>query len=762
MNTEADWFKLLLAPLVLLLALFTLPIYETSLVPGIDPPLQWVFDHFYTTGFENARHLHFPHGPLAFFMYPLSNSLPLVVTVTIITKLFVAHLMFTVQPEKNWKEWLLTFVLLYVVFIVAQFNQLLIVAVLLSFMVHYKSDRWIYLFMGILITSFAIYVKSYVGIITGLTSATYFIYLGASKKSILQMILPGIYLSVLYFLGWLIIFNTWDGFIDYFIGVIQLAGDNSSAASYYPWNNWWLLSVFLILMASLPFINRKNDNRMITVLILPVIFAGWKHGMAREDLSHYHGLFALTVLVLVVLQIGSKQKRMLNLLIAASCVMLLNSNGRQLDNYLKPNYMTASLERITQFWKPQPENAISHQLLSPQTKALIGNKTVDVYPWDYSIIAANDLNWKPRPVLHSYASYTQWLDKENMLHFEDKDSPEFILWELDKITTDLNGGSMESIDNRYLLNNEPLTLETLLKKYQGIKRDGHLLLLQKRKTPLKAEKKETLIAAAKMGDWIGLPSHGHQTLLRFRPNLEKSLLQGIKSFFYKDEQYWILLKTSLGSIYKYRIVPKLASNGLWINPLLIHHDAEDLIVTEVAIVSSGAETVDPSFSYSWEEIIFEEEDAIDEFFVRKDQYFKTWPFYTYEQNYEAPDQQWSTPLIITKDRREQVQEYSSTLSVSLDSIAFQNIIVRATLDLWSDIDQLQEVQLVLNVEGPTKKYSSAEHIKLQILNAEEKNVIVSSLTTDILEPGSKLSAFIFNPKKLPIEIDNFKVELLHP
>lgn len=762
MNTEADWFKLLLAPVVILLALLTLPIYETALIPGIDPPLQWVFDQFYVSGFDNARHLHFPHGPLAFFMYPLSNSLPLVVTVTIMLKLYIAHLMFNMQFAKDWKEWFLTVVLLYVAFIVAQFNQLLILSVLLSYLLHYKSSRWVYLFMGLLLTVFAIYVKSYVGIITGVISATYFIYLGVSRKKLIEMILPGVYLSLLYFLGWLIIFNSTEGFIDYFIGIIQLAGDNSSAASYYPWNNWWVLSLFLVLIISLPFINRRTDNRMIAVLVLPAVFAGWKHGMAREDLSHYHGLFSLIVLVMIVLVIGAKQKRMINLVICAGSVLLLNYNGEQLDNYLKPDYQSASFERLLQFWKPQQTNSIEHHKLSEEINTLVGNKSVDVYPWDYSIIAANSLNWQPRPILHAYASYTQWLDNENNLHFQSEKAPEFILWELDKITTDLNGGNMESIDNRYLLNNEPLTIETLLKNYRGVKREGHLLLLQKRETPLKTQSKETLQLASHIGDWINLPSHGNESLLRFKPQLQKSFTQGLKSFFYKDEQYWILLKTSGGSIYKYRIVPKLAESGLWINPLIVHHNAEDLIVTEVAIVSSGNEIVSSQFTYTWEEIVFNEESAINEFFARKENYFKTWPFYTYEQNYNAPTQSWSTASAITKEGREQVVEYSSTLSVPLDSIPFSDIVVRTILELWTDVSELEEVQLVLNVEGPNKKYSSSEHVKFQVLNTGEKNVIMSSLAVDSLESGSQLSAYLFNPKKLPLEIDNFKVELLHP
>ena len=96
----------------------------------------------------------------------------------------------------------------------------------------------------------------------------------------------------------------------------------------------------------------------------------------------------------------------------------------------------------------------------------IGDSLVDVYPWDYSIIPANQLKWTPRPVIHSYASYTSWLDKKNADHFSSKASPAFIVWDLNKTTSDFNGGSAESIDNRYLFNDEPNTMVSMISNYQ--------------------------------------------------------------------------------------------------------------------------------------------------------------------------------------------------------------------------------------------------------------------------------------------------------
>lgn len=752
---------ILSTPVVLFLALLTLPIYETHLLPGIDPPLQWVYDHLFISDFELARDLRFPHGPLAFFMYPLKDTLFIVVLTTLLLKLYIGYLVLTTHIGKTWKEWFLAFVILYLLYIASQFNQLLIISVLLSYQRFWKSKKWVHLFAGLLLTAVAIYVKSYVGIITGVISATYFIFLGYQSKSIKAMIIPGLTLSLLYFTIWVIMFNSVNGFIDYFLGVIQLAGDNSSAAAYYPTNNWLYLIVYILLIGALIWINRKNDNKMISIVAVPAIFAGWKHGMAREDLAHYHGLFTLTILIVGILILTSKQTRFLNMAVGFGCVALLNLNGTQLDNYLKPSYNAASFSRITQFWQAQEKDQIAHHVFSNEIKTLIGNHTVDSYPWDYSIIAANNFKWQPRPVLHAYASYTPWLDSINAQHFKSEKAPDFLIWELNKITTDLNGGNFESIDNRYLLNNEPKTLEALLQRYKTVKKENGCLILTKRNQPVNINRKRTLEGKGSLNKWISLPSHGKTTLLKFLPLFNKSITQGLKSFFYKDEQYWILLKTNNGSFYKYRFVPKNAENGLWINPFLVHDGSEDLVVTEVAIVASNQTILNSDFTYQWEELSFSDENTINEFFGRKDYYFKSWPFYFYEQNYSDHTSEWSMPINVTRDKKELVGEFSSTLSLSLDSIPKKNIIVRSTLDLWTSNYNLDETQLVIEVKNNETTYRTTEHIKNQVLNSGDQNVIVGSLKLESIPEGATLTVYLFNPKRHNIEIDNFKVELIH-
>ena len=53
-----------------LLVVLTFPRLDVVSDVGVDNSLAWAFNHLFSTGLDQASHLVFPHGPLAFIMYP--------------------------------------------------------------------------------------------------------------------------------------------------------------------------------------------------------------------------------------------------------------------------------------------------------------------------------------------------------------------------------------------------------------------------------------------------------------------------------------------------------------------------------------------------------------------------------------------------------------------------------------------------------------------------------------------------------------------
>ncbi len=57
----------------------------------------------------------------------------------------------------------------------------------------------------------------------------------------------------------------------------------------------------------------------------------------------------------------------------------------------------------------------------------IGNRTVDVMPWEVSYVFFNRLNYHPRPVIQSYQANSEWLAEKNEAKYFSADAPEVVL-----------------------------------------------------------------------------------------------------------------------------------------------------------------------------------------------------------------------------------------------------------------------------------------------------------------------------------------------
>lgn len=63
---------------VSLLAIFAIliafPKPDLDITIGIDSPLAWVFNYLFDNELIKGKNIIFPHGPLAFFMYPKGDN----------------------------------------------------------------------------------------------------------------------------------------------------------------------------------------------------------------------------------------------------------------------------------------------------------------------------------------------------------------------------------------------------------------------------------------------------------------------------------------------------------------------------------------------------------------------------------------------------------------------------------------------------------------------------------------------------------------
>lgn len=595
----------------LLVAVFSFPEMGMEYGTSVDQSLKWLFNHLFTEGFPQGSNLIFPHGPLAFFMYPLAENFLLAVSVTIILQVAFVLQFYAISGKDRWINVLIVLVLSWFIFSISNFNQLVLSNISVGYLNYLKNDKPIHKYWAFLLAAFAFYVRAYVAILAGALTVSFLVIYFFRNRNIRQTVTDAAILLGMMLLFWLLMFHQFSGFVNYCIGMVHLAGDNSAGAALHPKNNWLLLIPFLIIILTIPFVQKTKEAYMFGFLFLFSFFAAWKYGMARQDFHHMRIYLYFTVISMLFFLLYNPKRLLFNIPVIAVALILfaLNINNLDAPQPLTINYsgivnfkdFLTSFSEVKKERQKQNLEKIAINKLPQEIRDKIGDATVDIYPYDYTILAENHLNWKPRPVIQSYVTYTSWLDQKNADHFRKGEGAQYFIFRLNPTAPDINGGKMQSIDGRYLLNDEPRTLIELMTNYQLVFKNENFLVYSKR--PQRIEIGSTLTKPSNIhwDSWITVPDSAVY-FTRIKLHFDRSVTGVIKSFLYKDENYHMELKTKDGATFRYRIVPQNAEDGLWISPFLT--SAGDTVppqtVTQVMFNCSDIRMVQNNLSYEWE------------------------------------------------------------------------------------------------------------------------------------------------------------------
>lgn len=761
--------------MTLVVAVFSFPEVDLVFDIGIDPPLKWLYNHLFSTGLLAGKSIVFPHGPLAFFMYPLADNFLLATLVTIVLQVVFVFQLFKLVAVAKKQDWLITAVLAWFVFSLSNFNQLVISNVSIAYLLFLKNEKPANKYWGFLLTAFAFYVKAWVAIITGTLSFSLVLLVFFRNKNYKQVLVDaGILLSAMY-LFWIVMYGSLFGFVDYCIGMFHLAGDNSAAAAYHPKNNWLLIAPLLLSVFILPFIKRTNESKTFGFLFFLSFFAAWKYGMAREDYSHVRTYLFFLVVAMVLFVIYKRKDLLLNSSIVVVAAILFVLNMKNVENPQPITFhcsgivnfanFVSSYSKIKETSAAQNQKNIESNRLPAEIREKISNSTVDIYPWDYTIVAANELNWKARPVIQSYAAYTSWLDEKNAEHFKSKEAPEYFIFDLNKITFDLNGEKLESIDNRYLLNDEPQTLLQIIKNYRRVYTDTNFLVYQKQENPIEIQSVETKPQKTKWNEWIAIPD-SVTAFTRLKLHLKTSFSGKIKSMFYKDELYYMYYKTADGRTLQYRIVPQNAVDGIWIAPFYTSVGDESPVekIMEIMVVSSNKNMVRSPIIMNWEYFNMEEL-AMNDFFG-KDSTQSPEIYLSEGFNFEADNSNWkgynkdkvfNYSYYKQKAYRLDPEIFSPSFTFNTDSLP--RLPVRVCVDCWLKPFGGAKATLVIETENMDgQKNWRGIDINRQIINPDGLNHIYNYMDLD--EEATNVAVYIWNNGKKSIMIYGLDVKVV--
>ena len=253
---------------------------------------------------------------------------------------------------------------------------------------------------------------------------------------------------------------------------------------------------------------------------------------------------------------------------------------------------------------------IEKETLSKEILGEVKRHSVDIYPWGTAYILANNLNWKPRPVFQSYAAYTPWLDEANYNFFKSNNSPSYIIW----ITkgTDIARLPTGSIDERYLLNDEPKTIHKILDSYEPLFYEEKAVLLKRKEAPTFSRPNELPGEIHTFDKWIGVPIL-RNGVVKAKIEFRRALSGKIKRLLYKEKEVFIEYKLKGGSIIKHRLVVDNAISGIWVHPYMTDvppalksRDAtgkRGKAVSHIKISCQEKENFEPHFIVNWVEYI---------------------------------------------------------------------------------------------------------------------------------------------------------------
>jgi len=611
---------LLLGVVALAIFFATLPSTGTIIWPGLDNSYALAFNYFFASGVQIGKDILFTYGPLGFLEWPQpqgNNLLYANVIYTSVHLAFISALLWLGMAGRNMRGQIGVIALvLFLSYLLSAFMYLKLVFLIATLLLlHYATRHAWLLTVAIGLTALAILIRSTYGILSLLmlfSYSFYFAYVQREPKFIVGAVVGLCSVTVA---AWLVIYGNLSGLFSYMRGILEFSSGNSSAMTLNPRNSWMALTAFAGLVLYLPFSVGQREARVAYVTLGLSVVAFLKYAFSREGWSLNYGfvylLMAFSLFVLFVPKLRMKHYAMILAALVLFGVNMKKVGGFNPFGYLKSqiknNYENrdsiGTVKALIDYkgqariLLAESEKRLEPQRLSEQTRTVIGKSTVDAYPYEISYVMANGFNWNPRPVIQSYISYTPYLDRQNALFFQSGKAPDYLLWEAPQ------GGDIQadSIDERYVLNDEPLAIFEILGRYSPLALDGKVVIMKKNGQQGFMPPQKVGEQGSQWGQWIRVSRPPDCAALRSRLDFSRTLVGKLKRAVYKEEEFYVEYKLENRNVQKHRFVIDNAVSGVWVSPYVANiWKREMLEVKEIRFSHSAADFLKDDLRLEWE------------------------------------------------------------------------------------------------------------------------------------------------------------------
>ena len=372
-------------------------------------------------------------------------------------------------------------------------------------------------------------------------------------------------------------------FIQYIHTSLIESSNFSSAMSLYSTGTAYAtLFVALTLLALLFWPLLHGKKAFIKYLFFaPTLLTIWKYAVVRQD-AHVLRVLQVSIPVACIIYVTLKNKTirdrwalvliltLTSLAVWANELPFGGTNGF-MAAITSPITNVKSFEFIHFFrlskqkaqWASQSAAGLGGAALPKSIVTRIGDNKVDVFPWETSIIAANGLKWDNRPSPFSFETYDPYLDNLNAEFFKSKAAPKYIVWH------STGTQSVDSIDYRHILWDEPATFRAILHDYTLVDSDQQFMLLEKRSAgPFRFASQNTNLGKVPVSNrWITLNiAHPTDPLFAYF-TVSESITDKLTTMALRGKLYYLSLKEKSGNIHEYRLIPENTNQGILINGL---------------------------------------------------------------------------------------------------------------------------------------------------------------------------------------------------
>ena len=339
------------------------------------------------------------------------------------------------------------------------------------------------------------------------------------------------------------------------------------------WSATALTVVCIASFAAWPAIKSNGSDRWTSgvqlLLLVVYVFVLMKAGFIRHDahsLIAWTGLFLAVPLVATAICVRWKYDPFLGPLVVCFVYLYLPNLKQPQWNSLNPAAIAersiASIQAVAEFaaqprrWMADKElrfkAAQERVRLAAHLPELPGS--VDIIPSRQSEVIATGLDYRPRPTVQEYTTYSQKLIERNRAFYRSAKAPDYVLF------------APGSIDGRHPASAEGPLWPLFLQLYEPVESRYDLVVLRKRHQPLAELLKEPVLRQAKLGERIVVPPTAAPMFVKI--DIKYNLLGRIAVLLFK------LPNVTLRAIYDdsmaedYRLIPDIAREGSVLVPTI--------------------------------------------------------------------------------------------------------------------------------------------------------------------------------------------------